>query len=127
MGFKPSAYLTNKWLDMLRGTAFTAPAAVYVKLHTGDPGSSGTSNASATTTRVAITWAAATGGALAINGTLPKWSALGTAETISYVSLWDASSSGNHLGNYDLTTPRSVLVGDDLTLNTASLSLATVA
>ena len=35
-----TANLANKWLDMMGGTAFTAPATVYVKLHTGDPGAS---------------------------------------------------------------------------------------
>ena len=54
-----TANLANKWLDMMGGTAFTAPATVYVKLHTADPGSAGATAASATTTRVAVTWSAA--------------------------------------------------------------------
>ena len=48
----------NKFLDLLRGTAFTAPSGLYVKLHTGDPGASASANASANTTRVAITFGA---------------------------------------------------------------------
>ena len=40
-----TTYLANKWLDLVRGVAFTAPTGLYVKLHTGDPGPAGTANA----------------------------------------------------------------------------------
>ncbi len=64
-----TANLANKWLDMMGGTAFTAPATVYVKLHTGDPGASAATAASANTTRAAVTWSAASAGSKAMSGT----------------------------------------------------------
>ena len=46
----------NKMLDALVGRgAYSANAAFYVKLHTGDPGAAGTNNAATETTRQAVT------------------------------------------------------------------------
>jgi len=56
----------NKMLDAWAGrTAYTANAAVYVKLHIGDPGAAGTANAAANTTRQqAVFGSAAASGAI---------------------------------------------------------------
>src|SRR5258708_37543974 len=62
--------LANKWLNMLGGTAFTAPST-FVQLHTGEPGAAGTSNVSSVTTRPAITWAAASAGAFPAAAEVP--------------------------------------------------------
>src|SRR5258708_14984626 len=62
--------LANKWLNMLGGTAFTAPST-FVQLHTGEPGAAGSSNVSSVTTRPAITWAAASAGPLPLPRRLP--------------------------------------------------------
>jgi hypothetical protein len=121
-----AANLANKWLDMLGGTAFTAPSAFYVKLHTGDPGSAGTANASAVTTREAVSWSSASGGSKSESAAPTSWS-MTTTETISYVSFWDASTSGNFLGSAALSTSRSVISGDTLTLSTLTIALSPVA
>jgi hypothetical protein len=118
--------LANNWLNMLRGTAFTAPAALYVKLHTGDPGSVAASNASAVTTRAALSLAAALNGAVALTGTQPSWS-MTASETISYISVWDASTSGNFLWSAQLSVAKTVANGDTLTLTTCGLSLTPTA
>src|SRR6478609_4910005 len=98
--------LANKWLDMLRAVAFTAPPATYVKLHTADPGAAGaTAPAAGSTTRVVATLAAASGGAVAITGTNPVWTNGGTSETISHITVWDAITTGNFLWSAALTTP----------------------
>ncbi|MBF6371094.1 hypothetical protein IU469_36175, partial [Nocardia puris] len=53
-----TANLANTILDHLRGgSAWTQPSGLYVKLHVGDPGSTGASNASAVTTRAQATFA----------------------------------------------------------------------
>lgn len=118
--------LANNWLNMLRGTAFTAPAALYVKLHTGDPGSAASANASAVTTRSQLTLAAASGGAVALTGTQPSWS-MTTSETISYISVWDSLSAGNFLWSAQLSVAKTVANGDTLTLTTCGLSLTPLA
>lgn len=123
-----SDYLEEAWLKTLRGggngTSFTAPAAVYVKLHTGDPGDAGTANAAGETTRKAITYAApATPGGTMASSALAEWTAVSTTETYSYISLWDASTAGNCLWTGALTTPRAVTAGDTFQLPSASVVL----
>lgn len=119
--------LANKWLDMLGATAFTAPAAAYVKLHTADPGSAGATAASANTTRVAITWSAASAGSKAMSNT-PSWAAWASGtETISHISVWDASSAGNFLYSVALTASKTVNNGDTLNLTSHQFSLTPLA
>lgn len=97
--------------------------ADFVKLHTGDPGSAGTSNASAETTRKAVTWAAASAGSIAATSTLPSWASWSAgSETISHVSYWSLSSGGTFQGSAALTASKSVTNGD--TLNLTALSYA---
>lgn len=127
------ANLVAKWLDMLSGTAFTAPAGSFIKLHTsaGDPGAAGTSNPSANTTRVAATWNAAnTGtGAKTISNT-PTWASWASgSETISYISEWDVigPSGGNFLFSAALTVAKAITNGDTFTLSSLSFTLGALA
>jgi hypothetical protein len=118
--------LANKWLDMLGGTAFTAPAAFWVKLHTGDPGSAGANNTSVVTTRKQVTWSAAAGGSKSQTSPPSSW-AMTATETISHVSFWDASSAGNFLDSAPVATPRNVINGDTITQNTLTFALTPIA
>jgi hypothetical protein len=115
----------NKFLDLLRGTAWTAPTGLYVKLHTGDPGASAASNASGVTTRNQLTLAAASSGSCALSS-LSSYSMTGT-ETISHVSVWDAASSGNFLFSAALSASKSVTNGDTLSFTTFSISVSPLA
>lgn len=117
--------LANKWLDMLRGTAFTAPSGTYIKLHTADPGAAGTANPSAVTTRSAATFSAASSGALALSNS-PSFTMTAT-ETITHISVWDASTAGNLLWTAALTTSKSVVATDTLTFTTLGVSLSPLA
>jgi len=66
-------------------------AQVWVSLHTGDPGTTGTSEASGGGyARVQGTWTSGTGGAL----TMGELTFTAPAGAYSYVGLWSASSSG---------------------------------
>ena len=122
-----TANLANKILDHLRGgTAWTQPAGIFVNLHLGDPGSAGTANPSAVTTRAAAAYAAAASGAIALTGTLPSWSMTGT-EAITHVSVWDASTAGNFLWSAALSATKNVVNGDTLTLNTLGFALTPLA
>lgn len=122
-----TANLANKMLDHLRGgTAWTQPAGLYVKVHTADPGSAGTANASAVTTRSQATFGAAASGAIALTGTNPSW-AMTATETITHVSVWDASTSGNFLWSAALSASKAVVNGDTLTLTSLGFSQAPLA
>ena len=119
--------VANKMLDLVDSASVTGYSSTYVQLHTGDPGSAGTSNVSAETTRDAITWAATSGGSKAISGTLEwaSWDA-GT-ETISLISIWDASSGGTFIWSGALTTSKSVSNTDTLQITSLTLSLTPLA
>lgn len=114
----------NSWLNSLRGTAYSV-TALYVKLHTGDPGSAGTANASALTTRNQLTLAAASGGSAALSS-LPSYT-MSASETITHVSIWDAASAGNFIASGALSASKSVSSGDTLTFTTFTISITPIA
>ena len=120
-----SNYLEDAIANAVRGggngTSFTAPAAVYTKLHTGDPGEDGTANAAGETTRKATTFGASSGGVITSNA-LVEWTNVSTTETYSHISLWDASSGGNCLGAGALTASKSVTAGDTFQLPSGQIS-----
>lgn len=119
-----AAATLNAWLDAYcRNTAYSQPAAFWVKLHTGDPGSAGTANAAANTTRQQATFSAASGGANATSADL-TWTNVSNTETYSHVSFWTASTSGTFLGSDDLAASKSVTAGDTFTISSGSLTIA---
>lgn len=120
-----SDYAENKVVDHSLGTsAWTMPTGVYVKLHTGDPGEAGTANASAETTRVEITFGAASGGTATSSNT-PTWSTWSAgSETLTHISLWDASTAGNCLYTAALTASKAVANGDDFELSSSTVTVS---
>lgn len=111
-------------LNTYRATAYTAVSG-YVKLHTGDPGASGTSAPSAVTTRQAITFNAPSGGAMTLSA-LASYS-MTTTETITHVSIWDDPTAGNFLESWALTSPVPVINGSTLTFSSFTLSFTPIA
>ena len=124
--------LANPWLSTMRGggvgTSFTAPAALYDQLHTGDPGASGTANVSSTTTRQAAVWGAPSGGSMALT-TQPSWTSwAGTnGESVAGVSTWSATSAGTFYHSTQFTLAKTVNTGDTITNTSHSFGLAPIA
>lgn len=117
----------NKALDAWAGTAtYTANTAVFVRWHTGDPGASGTANNSSDATRVAATFGTAAASGSISNTAAVTWSTLTLTgpETLSWLSLWTASSGGTFLGRDDLAAGRAVVNGDGISIPIGSLTLA---
>lgn len=71
--------------------------------------------------RIALTWAAASGGSLALNGTMPTWN-VPASTTVSWFGLWDAFTTGTFLGMMPLgggtIQPCAVEVSGDITSDT---------
>ena len=107
------------------GTTFTA-GSLYVKLHTGDPGATAATAASAVTTRYAVTFSASSAGSMALTSMGGTWSMTAT-ETISHISLWDAATAGNFLWSVALTASKSVVSGDTLSLTSLTLAFSPIA
>lgn len=120
-----SATQANAFLNVFRATNITAPAGVYLKLHTADPGSAGATAASAVTTRNAITFAAASAGSMALSS-VGSFS-MTTTETISHLSIWDASSAGNFLQSAALTSSVPVINGSTLSFSSLTVAMSPIA
>jgi hypothetical protein len=118
-----SNYAELKILDHLTGTAsWTAPSTVYIKLHTGDAGEAGTTNAATETTRKAASWSAASSGSISTSATL-EWTNVAATETYSHWSAWDNSTAGNCLWTGALSSSAAVTAGDTFQITSLTLSL----
>lgn len=118
-----STYLSDKYLDCLVNASGFNVAAVYVQLHTADPGAAGTTAVAGNNVRKAVTFAAAASGSKASNADV-TWTNVSTSETYAYVSLWDASSAGNFLWAGALTASKAVNAGDTFTLTSGQVTVA---
>lgn len=126
MAYGISSYLANALLNhAFRNTTYTPPATIYVRGATGDPGSAGTANASAQTTRYATTWAAASGGAIALSA-MPEI-VLNATETLTGVTFWDAASGGNFLFSAQASVSKGGVSGDIIRISAAPISLTPLA
>jgi hypothetical protein len=96
-------------------------ADVWVKLHIGDPGEDCTSNVAGETTRKQVSMAAASSGACVSDADI-TWTAVAASETITHISIWDASTAGNALWYGALTASKAVNAGGTFTIPSGSLS-----
>ena len=110
-----SNYLENKFLNTLKGTSFSA-GTTYIKLHTANPGEDGVNAAAENATRKLVTWNTVSSGAMS-NSVALTWTSVPALETYAWVSLWDSAgpTGGNCLAYGQLTTTKSVSVGDNVT------------
>ena len=112
-------YLETALLDYVFNTL---AATTYVKLHLGDPGEDGTANAAVHTTRAAVTFGAASAGAIANDGAA-AFTSMAAAETISHISIWDAATLGNCFWTGALTASKDVNTGDNFTIPVGDLDI----
>jgi hypothetical protein len=121
-----SNHAENAFANALRGggngSNVTAPAALYAKCHTGDPGEDGTSNAASHTTRVEVQFGAASNGVISLSNS-PSFTSMTAAETISHLSVWDNSTAGNCWGSGALSSSVTVAIGDTLSISAFTLTL----
>lgn len=113
-------YGKNKILDAIFNNTSFAVATPYLSLHQSDPGATGTNEVTGGSyARQAIgsSFPAASGGAISsdvdVNFTaMPDT----TANDISYVGVWDASSAGNFIWGGALVAAKVTNAGDTLSL-----------
>jgi hypothetical protein len=115
--------IANSILDALcRSVTWSEPAAFYVQLHTADPGSAGTTAVAGETDRQAVTFSAASGGAITNSADI-EWLSVSTSETYSHISFWSASTSGTFLGSDALASSKAVTAGDNFTIAAGDLDI----
>ncbi len=121
-----SAYLCNSFLDALGNNTSYAVAQVYIKLHVGDPGANGTSNAATETTRKSVSFGAASTGAIASDADI-SWTNIAGSQDATHFTAWDNISAGNFLFSGTITG-NAYTAGDTYTISsgnlTATLTLA---
>lgn len=100
--------------------------AAYVQLHTGAPGSAGTTAVSSVTTREAVTWGSPSAGEVAASNE-PAWTSwAGTnAEVVTDISLWSLATSGTFGLSMQLGSSVTMDTGDSLTLTSLTITLPT--
>lgn len=122
-----SDYEKNRLLDATTNRAAATATAFWVQLHTGSPGAAGTSNVSTHTTRVQATFGTAPSAGSVANTTAVTWTPIAITpgtETITHVSFWDASTSGNFKGADDLPVGQVIQDDNTLTIAIGALTLA---
>lgn len=95
-----------------------AGAALYLALHTADPGTSGTSPAASA--RVAAGWGAASNGAITTtNKNFTGGAANGAA---TWVGLWSAATAGTFYGGFALTGDTTFNSAGEFTLTSLTIT-----
>jgi hypothetical protein len=117
-----SSYLANAWLDAVGNNTSFAVATVYVKLHVGDPGANGTSNAATETTRKAASFAAASTGSIASDAAI-TWTNIAGSQDATHFSAWDNETAGNFLFSGTITA-NAYTAGDTFTISSGALTVS---
>lgn len=99
------------------------PDAIYVALHTGEPGPGGTTNAFGDTTRQLASFTGATAGVTTTTGDI-TWTNVSAGGTLSHVSAWSAVTAGTFQFSASLSVARPVGTGEDFTIRSADLDIA---
>lgn len=123
-----SDYLETKVLDhVFAGTAYTAPATLYVALFTAAPSDSGGGTEVSGGSYARQTIAFTTSGDTTSNNAAVEFpTATANYGTVTHVGIYDASSAGNLMAWAALTSSKTIETGDvfripsgdlDITLN----------
>jgi len=115
-----SAYLCNSWLDALANNTSFAVAQVYIKLHVGDPGAVGTANPATETTRKAVSFGAASAGAINSDADI-SWTNIAGSQDATHFTAWDSLTAGNFLFSGTITA-NPYTAGDTYTISSGNLS-----
>jgi hypothetical protein len=121
-----SNYLENALINgTLRATTFTAPAAVYISLHTADPTDAGTGTevSGGSYIRQAATFAAPSNGASTTSADITFPQATGNWGTIGWIGIWDAQTTGNLLYHTALDASKAIDNGDIFKIASGSLTV----
>lgn len=120
-----SVYLGNALLNaVLRNTAYTSPATVYLACYTSNPtaNDTGTEVTGGSYARPSITFAAPSGGTSVNNAdvSIPGMPAV----TVTHLAIRNAATGGNLLFYGALSTPRTLTAGDSFIVRAGDLNAA---
>ena len=124
-----TTYLENALVNhVVRNTAYTSPAAVYLALWNGDPGDAGSGGTEVTTTiraagRLAVAFDAPSSG-VTQNTAEEDFGSADAGATVSYVAIMDAQSGGNMLFNGAITGgAQTISAGNGVSVAVGNLTI----
>lgn len=117
-----SSSVANSWLDAVGRNVSYANAAVWVQLHIGEPGASGTSNGATETTRKQASFSAASGGVLTSSADV-TWTNIAGSQDATHFSAWSASTAGTFLFSGSITA-NAYTAGDTYTITSGNLTVS---
>ena len=121
-----SNYLENALINaVLRNTAYTSPATVYLALYTSDPtdADAGTEVSGNAYARQSITFGAPSNGVSTNSAAIEFPQATGSWGTVAYIGILDASTAGNLLFHTPLDASKTIATGDVFRMAIGSLSV----
>lgn len=110
--------------EMCNAGSWTIPTSFWVKLHTGDPGAAGSSNAGSNTTRQSAAFSSAAAAGTITTSADVTWTSVSATESYSHVSFWDASTGGNLIATDNLEATRGVTAGDNFTIASGDIDIS---
>jgi hypothetical protein len=124
-----SDYLENALLDhVLKNTAYSQPATLYLGLFTASTGLEANSPSAEVSggsyARKTAAFAAAAGGSAATSGTITFDTATDNWGTITHVAVMDAITSGNVLFWGAVTTSKVIENGDTFQVSSGNLTIS---
>ena len=117
-----SSYLADELLDAVGNNSSFAVGAVYVKLHTGDPGANGTGNPATETTRQAASFGASSSGTLTSDADI-TWTNIAGSQDATFFTAWDNLSAGNFLFSGSING-NAYTAGDTYVIPSGSLTVS---
>lgn len=98
-----SSFVAEGMLNaVFNGIAFSV-TEVWIQLHVGDPGASGTANPAVETDRQQLSCSSASGPTISSDAVL-TWASISGSEDPTHWSAWSSSAGGNFLGSGTITS-----------------------
>jgi hypothetical protein len=125
---KLTNYLEDKLANhVLKSTAYSPPANVFIALHTADSTEAGniaevTTAAYPSYVRKQVAFGTVSNGMCGNSADL-TWNIDGGGVTFSHVTLWDAATGGNPLFHSELTQPETMSTGNVFRIPASQLSV----
>ena len=113
--------------ELCNAGSWAIPTSFWVKLHLGDPGAAGSSNAASNTTRQSAAFASAAAAGTITTSADITWTSVSATESYSHVSFWDASTGGVLLATDNLEVTRGLTAGDNFTIAAGDIDISIAA
>jgi len=127
MALGPSEFTVDSWMGALFTNTSFVNAAVWIQLHTAEPGAVGTTAVATETTRKQVTFgapAAPAAGVITIsNSAQVQYTNIAGSQDASHYSLWSLVTAGTFLGS-GVITANAYTAGDTLTFAIGDIDIS---